>query len=73
MTTEQLKTLKDNLWAAVTRMRSDSDLKLSEFATPVLGIIFLRFADNKYALAEEAIQAELEAQVFSIVLWHWVK
>ena len=62
MTTEQLKTLKDNLWAAAIRMRSDSDLKLSEFATPVLGIIFLRFADNKYALAEEAIQAELEAQ-----------
>lgn len=62
MTTEQLKTLKDNLWAAATRMRSDSDLKLSEFATPVLGIIFLRFADNKYALAEEAIQAELKAQ-----------
>jgi len=26
----------------------------------VLGIIFLRFADNKYALAEEVIQAELE-------------
>ena len=27
---------------------------------PVLGIIFLHFADNKYSLAEDAIKAEYE-------------
>ena len=62
MTTEALKELEANLWAAATKLRSDSDLKLNEFATPVLGLIFLKFADNKYTAVEEDIQAELTAQ-----------
>ncbi|MCB9041686.1 MAG: transposase [Lewinellaceae bacterium] len=62
MTAEQLKTLKDNLWAAAIKLRADSDLKLNEFSTPVLGLIFLKFADNKYKQVEAEIQAELEAQ-----------
>lgn len=62
MTTEELKKLEDNLWSAAVKMRADSDLKLSEFATPVLGLIFLKFADNRYSAVEEAINAELEAQ-----------
>lgn len=62
MTAEQLKTLKDNLWAAAIKLRADSDLKLNEFSTPVLGLIFLKFADNKYKRVEAEIQAELESQ-----------
>jgi len=62
MTTEELKKLEDDLWTAAKRLRSDSDLKLSEFATPVLGLIFLRFADNNYAAVEDEIKAELDAQ-----------
>ncbi|MCB0476755.1 MAG: N-6 DNA methylase [Crocinitomicaceae bacterium] len=62
MTTEELKKLEDDLWTAATRMRADSDLKLSEFATPVLGLIFLKFADNKYAAVESEILAEVKAQ-----------
>tara|TARA_R110001592_G_scaffold2959_1_gene16587 strand:+ start:782 stop:2998 length:2217 start_codon:yes stop_codon:yes gene_type:complete len=62
MTTEDLKKLEDNLWTAATRMRSDSDLKLTEFATPVLGLIFLKFADNKYSAVEAEINKELAAQ-----------
>jgi type I restriction enzyme M protein len=62
MTTEELKKLEGDLWAAATRMRADSDLKLSEFATPVLGLIFLKFADNKYSAVEDEINAELKAQ-----------
>ena len=62
MTTEELKKLEDDLWTAATRMRADSDLKLSEFATPVLGLIFLKFADNKYSAVEDEIKAELKAQ-----------
>ncbi len=62
MTTEDLKKLEDNLWSAATRMRADSDLKLTEFATPVLGLIFLKFADNKYSAVEAEINKELEAQ-----------
>src|SRR5690606_9718089 len=40
--------------------RANSDLKSSEYSTPVLGLIFLRFADNKYSAHEGAINAEFE-------------
>jgi len=55
---EQLKQLEDDLWAAADNLRANSDLKSSEYATPVLGLIFLKFADNKYSRAEAAINKE---------------
>lgn len=61
MTSQQLKELEKKLWLAAERMRVDSDLKSNEYATPVLGIIFLKFADNKYSMYEEEIKAELKS------------
>ena len=58
MTRDQLKKLEANLWAAADNLRANSDLKASEYSTPVLGLIFLKFADNKYRKAEPAILAE---------------
>ena len=58
MNTEQLKQLENDLWSAADNLRANTDLKSSEYATPVLGLIFLKFADNKYRLAEAAINAE---------------
>lgn len=62
MTAQELKQLKENLWTAAIKLRADSDLKLNEFSTPVLGLIFLKFADNKFKKVEAQIQAELKAQ-----------
>jgi len=58
MNTEQLKQLERDLWSAADNLRANTDLKSSEYATPVLGLIFLKFADNNYARAEKAINAE---------------
>ncbi len=58
MTNEELKKLEDDLWASANNLRANSDLKSSEYATPVLGIIFLKFADNKYSRYEEEIEKE---------------
>ena len=44
MTQEELKELEARLWQAADRLRVDSGLKASEYATPILGLIFLRFA-----------------------------
>ncbi|WP_250461658.1 type I restriction-modification system subunit M [Microbulbifer litoralis] len=55
MNAEQLKQLEAYLWSAADNLRANSDLKSSEYSTPVLGLIFLKFADNKYALAEDEI------------------
>ena len=48
MNREQLKKLENDLWAAADKLRANSDLKANEYSTPVLGLIFRKFADNKY-------------------------
>lgn len=60
MNREQLKRLEDDLWAAADQLRANSDLGASEYGTPVLGLIFLKFADINYRRHEQWIQAEFE-------------
>ncbi|MBI5269925.1 MAG: N-6 DNA methylase [Burkholderiales bacterium] len=58
MNREQLKKLERDLWAAADKLRANSDLKASEYSTPVLGLIFLKFADNRYRQHQAAIEQE---------------
>jgi type I restriction enzyme M protein len=58
MTTEELKKLEATLWQSADTLRANADLKPSGYSTPVLGLIFLKFADNKYSLCEAEINAE---------------
>lgn len=60
MTNEELKDLEGKLWDAANNFRANTDLKSSEYATPILGLIFLKFADNKYKAHEAAIIKEFE-------------
>lgn len=55
-----IKQLEKDLWAAADNLRANSGLKSSEYATPVLGLIFLKFADNNYRKYEAEIVAEYE-------------
>ncbi len=61
MTPDELKRLEDNLWKSADDLRANSDLKATEYSTPVLGLIFLKFADNRYRRYEAAIKQEYEA------------
>ena len=58
VTNTELKNLKDTLWQSADTLRADSGLKSSEYATPILGLIFLRFAESKYKQYEPAILEE---------------
>ena len=60
MTNKQLKELKDRLWEGADQLRANSGLKSTEYATPILGLIFLRFAESKYRKYEDEINAEYE-------------
>jgi type I restriction enzyme M protein len=55
-----LKELNANLWKSADDLRANSDLKSSEYSTPVMGLIFLKFADNKYRKHEDEILAEYQ-------------
>ncbi len=59
MTPAALKQLEADLWRSADTLRANSDLKASEYSTPVLGLIFLKFADNKYRQHEKAILEEV--------------
>lgn len=48
--------IKNRLWDAADQLRANSQLKSSEYSVPVLGLIFLRFADYKFTTAKEEIE-----------------
>ena len=58
MNKQQLKQLETQLWAAADNLRANAGLRASQYSTPVLGLIFLKFADNKYKQVEADIQQE---------------
>ncbi len=62
MTAGQLKELENTLWQAADKLRVDSGLKASEYSTPILGLIFLRFASIRYNRIKPEIETELKAQ-----------
>lgn len=44
------------LWEAADQLRANSGLKYSQFARPILGLIFLRYADFKFTLAQKELE-----------------
>ncbi len=46
-----LADLERRLWDAADSLRANSRLKSSEYSAPVLGLIFLRYADAKFEAA----------------------
>src|SRR3954451_899727 len=57
-----LAELENRLWDAADELRANSGLKASEYGTPVLGLIFLRFADAKFKAAKDTIEAKASAR-----------
>jgi type I restriction enzyme M protein len=42
--------IENRLWAAADQLWANSPLKPSEYSAPVLGLIFLKYADYKFML-----------------------
>ena len=53
-----LSEIENRLWSAADELRANSRLRASEYSTPVLGLIFLRYADHKFTQAEQEIGKE---------------
>jgi type I restriction enzyme M protein len=50
--------IEKRLWAAADELRANSNLKSSEYSIPVLGLIFLRYADRKFSVAEQELKGK---------------
>lgn len=47
--------IEKRLWDAADELRANSKLKSSEYSVPVLGLIFLRYADQKFTELEKKL------------------
>ena len=56
-----IEKLEASLWDAADNLRANSKLTSSEYCMPVLGVIFLRHATNRYDAAVRQIEADKAA------------
>lgn len=49
---EHLAELERRLWSTADQLRANSKLRASDYSTPVLGLIFVRYADVRFTRAE---------------------
>ena len=55
--------LENELWEAADQLRANSKLTAAEYSMPVLGLIFLRHADNRFKAYLPDIEADIPPQV----------
>jgi type I restriction enzyme M protein len=55
---KDIEKFEADLWAAADNLRANSKLTSSDYFMPVLGVIFLRHAANRFAVAHEQIKAD---------------
>lgn len=58
---DNIEQIEASLWEAADQLRTNSKLNSGEYAMPVLGVIFLRHAANRYYEAKAAIEADQAA------------
>lgn len=60
MTDKELKKLKANLWHSADMLRQGAHLAANKYGQPILGLIFLRYADILYKQHKTEIDAEFD-------------
>ena len=58
-----IQQLENELWDAADQLRANSKLTAAEYAMPVLGLIFLRHAENRFKAYLPEIEADIPPQV----------
>ena len=56
--TTDIHEVASKLWGIADELRANSSLKASEYSGPVLGLIFLKFADSRFTKAEEELAGQ---------------
>ncbi len=59
MTQDQIRQLEKELWDAADALRANSKLTAAEYKDPVLGLVMLRFAQNRYEEAKPIVEAKI--------------
>ncbi|TWX71726.1 N-6 DNA methylase [Colwellia demingiae] len=59
MNQQEIKQLETDLWDSANTLRANSKLTAAEYKDPVLGLILLRYAQNRYDQAKGAVEASI--------------
>lgn len=59
MNQKQIQQLEANLWDSADNLRANSKLTAAEYKDPVLGLILLRYAQNRYEQAKAHVEASI--------------
>lgn len=59
--TTRIQDIEQRLWQAADELRANSRLSSQEYSVPVLGLIFLRYADVRFGRAKERLEEERQA------------
>ena len=59
MNQQEIKQLETDLWDSANSLRANSKLTAAEYKDPVLGLILLRYAQNRYDQAKVKIEASI--------------
>jgi|TARA_Y100000294_G_scaffold177399_1_gene202662 type I restriction enzyme M protein len=57
-----LQKISSKLWAAADQLNANSNLNSAQYSTPVLGVIFLKFADSKFEKAKEELEKKASSR-----------
>lgn len=59
---QDIKKIEGDLWEAADQLRANSKLTASEYSMPVLGLIFLRHAYNRFLIAKDKIEENVPSR-----------
>lgn len=54
--------IEKRLWDSADQLRANSSLSAADYSVPVLGLIFLRYADQKFIEMEEELEGQSEGR-----------
>ncbi len=54
--------IEKRLWESADQLRANSNLSANEYSNPVLGLIFLRYADHKFTAAQEELEGQAQGR-----------
>ena len=61
----EFKDIESRLWKVADSLRANSGLKASEYSTPVLGLIFLKYADQRFHEASAKLATQYPGEEFA--------
>ena len=69
MNSDQIKDIEKELWGAADTLRAESKLTAAEYKDPVLGLILLRFAENRFDETLKQIEKNITNKKPSILFY----